>query len=46
VEEHFPVIWGEPWALACERFRKASPFGNFASWKAIPIIVKGNDDLR
>ena len=38
--------WGEKWLDTKNRLKQTSPFGNFKSWEARPIIVKGHDDLR
>ena len=39
-------LWGESWSEMISRLRASSPFGHLNSWSALPLLVKGNDDLR
>lgn len=43
-EEENP--WGELWSDTKKRIQSNSPFGNFRTWDAKAVIVKGHDDLR
>lgn len=36
----------EPWDLKQRRIRATSPYGHFASWQLLAVIVKYGDDFR
>ena len=38
--------WDLLWEFKQERFKKESPYGDFASYRIRQVIVKGGDDLR
>lgn len=45
-DEELLKALGEPWAVKCERLRKASPFGSNPNWRLVSCIVKARDQLR
>ena len=36
----------EPWIEKQARIRETSPYGNYANWRLLPVIIKSGDDLR
>ena len=36
----------EPWHEKEARIRESSPYGHFANWRLLPVIIKSGDDLR
>lgn len=36
----------EPWIEKQARIRESSPYGNYANWRLLPVIIKSGDDLR
>ncbi len=36
----------EPWNEKQARIRESSPYGNYANWRLLPVIIKSGDDLR
>lgn len=36
----------EPWDVKQRRIRATSPYGHFASWQLLAVIVKYGDDFR
>jgi len=40
------VVFKEDWTTKTERIRQSSIYGSNKNWRLLPILIKGNDDLR